>query len=97
MGIAGSPDIFQGKMSELVMALEYVKTYLDDLLFISKSTLLDHLEKPRLVLTKLREARLKINATKSKLYALETEYLGYALSREGIAPQTEKRYTRSLH
>ena len=53
MGIAGSPDIFQAKMSELMMALEYVKTYLDDLLIISKSTLKDHLEKLRLVLTKL--------------------------------------------
>ena len=87
MGIAGSPDIFQGKMSELMMALEYVKTYLDDLLVISKSTLTDHLEKLRLVLTKLQEARLKINAKKSKFCALETEYLDYALSRESIAPK----------
>ena len=39
MGVAGSSDIFQGKMSELMIALEYVKTYLDDLLIISKSTL----------------------------------------------------------
>ena len=54
------------------------------------STLLDHLEKLRLVLAKLQEARLKINAAKSNLCALETEYLGYALSREGIAPQTKK-------
>jgi hypothetical protein len=30
MGIAGSPDIFQAKMSELVVALEFVRTYLDD-------------------------------------------------------------------
>ncbi len=51
MGITGSPDIFQGKMSELMMALEYVKTYLDDLLIISKSNLKDHLKKLRLVLT----------------------------------------------
>jgi hypothetical protein len=27
MGIAGLPDTFQGKMSELMMALEYVKIY----------------------------------------------------------------------
>ena len=39
MGIAGSPDIFQAKMSELMMALEYVKSYLDDLLIISKKNL----------------------------------------------------------
>jgi hypothetical protein len=27
MGIAGSPDIFQAKMSELIVALKFVKTY----------------------------------------------------------------------
>ena len=39
MRIAGSTDIFQAKMSELMMTLEYVKTHLDDLLTISKGTL----------------------------------------------------------
>ena len=43
-----------------------------------------------MVLIKFLEARLKINANKSKFRALETEYLGYALSREGISPQTKK-------
>ena len=32
MGIEGSPDIFQAKMSELMLALEFIRTYLDDLL-----------------------------------------------------------------
>ena len=50
MGITGSPDIFQSKMSDLMMALEYVRTYLDDLLIISKACLDDHLEMLRLVL-----------------------------------------------
>jgi len=53
MGIAGSPENFQGKMSQLMMALEYVKKYLDDLLVLSKSTFLDHLEKLRPVLIRL--------------------------------------------
>jgi hypothetical protein len=44
MGIAGSPDIFQGKMSELMESLEFVRAYLDDLLCISKLSLEDHLE-----------------------------------------------------
>jgi hypothetical protein len=39
IGIAGSPDIFQGKMSELMESLEYVRAYLDDLLCISKLSL----------------------------------------------------------
>ena len=53
MGIAGSPDIYQAKMSELMMALEYAKTYLDNLLIITKSNLIDHLDKLKEVLTKL--------------------------------------------
>ena len=90
MGIAVSPDIFQGKMSELMMALEYVKAYLDDLLIISKKTLKYHIEKLRVVPTKLRSAGLKINAAKSVFCSFKTEYLGYSLTREGIAPQTKK-------
>jgi hypothetical protein len=34
MDIAGSPDIFQAKVSVLMAALEFVKTYLDGLLCI---------------------------------------------------------------
>jgi hypothetical protein len=44
MGIVGSPDIFQEKMSELIESLEYVQAYLDDILCISRSSLEDHLE-----------------------------------------------------
>jgi hypothetical protein len=44
MGIAGSTDIFQGKMSELMESLEYVRAYLDDFLCISKLSLEEHLE-----------------------------------------------------
>jgi hypothetical protein len=46
MGIAGSSDIFQGKMLELMKFLKYdVRSYLDDLLCISKLSLENHLEK----------------------------------------------------
>jgi len=45
MGIAGSPDIFQSKMMELMESLEYVRAYIDDLLCISRGSLEDHLEK----------------------------------------------------
>ena len=69
MGIAGSPDIFQAKMSELMVALEFVRTYLDDLLCITKASLDDHLDHLRLVLTRLREVGLKVNAPKSKFCA----------------------------
>ena len=90
MGVAGSPDIFQSKMSELMATLEFVRTYLDDLLCITKDDLEDHLAKLKLVLQRLQDANLKINACKSNFCAIETEYLGYILTREGIQPQPKK-------
>ena len=90
MGVAGSPDIFQSKMSELMATLEFVRTYLDDLLCITKGSLEDHLDKLRQVLTRLQDAGLKVNADKSKFCAFETEYLGYILTRDGIKPQESK-------
>ena len=61
MGIAGSPDIFQSKMSELMATLEFVRTYLDDLLCITKGNLKDHLEKLEKVFSKLQDAGLNRN------------------------------------
>jgi hypothetical protein len=45
MGIAGSPNIFQGKMLELMETLEYVRAYLDDHFCISKLSLEDTTQK----------------------------------------------------
>jgi hypothetical protein len=90
MGIAGSPDIIQSKMLELMEDLEYVQAYLDDLLCISRSSLEDHLKKLEEVLRRLCDAGLKVNAEKSTFCALEIEYLGYILTRDGIKPQSNK-------
>jgi hypothetical protein len=90
MGIAGPPDIFQSKMLELMEDLEYVRAYLDDLLCISRSSLEDHLSKLEEVLRRLCDAGLKVNVDKSTFCALEIEYLGYVLTRDGIKPQSNK-------
>ncbi len=90
MSIADSPDIFQSKMLELMEDLEYVQAYLDDLLCISGSSLEDNLEKLEEVLRRLCDAGLKVNAENSTFCALEIEYLGYILTREGIKFQSNK-------
>ena len=77
-------------MSELMATLEIVRTYLDDLLCISKGNLEDHLTKLRRVFIRLQDAGLTVNARKSSFCAMETEYLGYVLSRDGIKPQPKK-------
>ena len=53
MGVAGSPDIFQANMSELMASLEFIQTYLDNLIVITKESLEDHPEKLRMIFLKL--------------------------------------------
>jgi hypothetical protein len=84
MGIAGSPDIFQEKMSELMETLEYVRAYLDDLLHISSLSLEDNLEKLEEVLRQICDRGLKVIAAKLTFCTLEIEYLGYVLTRDSI-------------
>ncbi len=45
MGYAGSVDIFQAEMTDLMEPLEYVRAYIDNLLVIPRGTLEDHFEK----------------------------------------------------
>jgi hypothetical protein len=63
---------------------------MDDLLIITRQTLDKHLQKMETVLTRLRDARLKVNGAKSLFCAHEIEYLGYILTREGIKSQPKK-------
>jgi hypothetical protein len=71
-------------------SLEFVRAYLDNLLCISKLSLEDHLEKLEEVIRGLPDAELKVNAAKLTFCALEIEYLGYVLTRDGIKPQSNK-------
>ena len=75
-------------------SLEFVCVYIDDFLCIS-TTFGDHLDKLHQVRIKLHDAGLKINVPKSLFYAIEIEYLGYVLTREGINSLTGMgEYTR---
>ena len=90
MGISGSPDIFQGKMSTLMAGLEFVRTYLDDILIISAKSFTDHLNKLEQTLIRIKKAGLKVNAEKSFFGRGEIEYLGYWVTRKGIQPMPKK-------
>ena len=90
MGLCNSPDIFQEKMNELFYGLDYVRTYIDDLLLISNKSLEDHINKLDKVLNKLKSAGFKVNAEKSFFARNELEYLGFKITREGIMPLPDK-------
>ena len=63
---------------------------MDDRLIITRRTPNEHLQNMETVLTRLRDAGLKVNAAKSMFCAHEIEYLGYILTRERIKPQPKK-------
>jgi dihydroorotate dehydrogenase len=78
MGIKIAPDVFQNVMSKLVQDMEYVKTYLDDLLILTNtnSSFKDHLLKLEMVLARLSTTGMRMNISKSKFFAEQIEYLG---------------------
>ncbi len=90
MGLCNSPDIFQEKINSLMAGLEFVRAYLDDLLIISKKSFEEHLEHLEQAFTRLSEAGLKVNASKSAFCTTELEYLGYIINRQGVRPTTKK-------
>ena len=90
MGIAGAPDVFQEKMSELMGGLKFFRTYLDDLLTITKGTFDDNLEKVEQVLKRLQVAGLRCNKKKYSFATQEIEYLGYLLVPMGIRSLAKK-------
>ncbi len=92
MGINIAPDVFQEKMQALFDDMSYTfKVYLDDLIIITNGSFADHLIELRKVFHRLRENQLQLHADKSSFCILETEYLGFVLTRpNGIKPQPKK-------
>ena len=90
MGLFSSPDIFQEKMSELMIGLEFARAYIDDLLVITTGNFEAHLNDLDKVLTRLNQAGLKVNTTKSFFGKTELEYLGYWITQNGVKPLREK-------
>jgi hypothetical protein len=72
--------------------MEYVKTYLDDLLILTNTSFKDHLLKLEMVLARLSTAGIRVNISKFKFFAEQIEYLasGYWITRQGIQPIRNK-------
>ncbi len=86
MGVADSPNIFQEKVSDLMTGLEFVQTYLDNVLALTHDTWDDHLRKLDKVLHRIAKAGLIVNTTKFSFGKPEIEYLGFWITRHGIKP-----------
>ena len=65
MGLCNSPNIFQEKMSELFIVLDTVHVYIHDILHVTKGSWTKHLTVLEKIFTRLQQAGLKVNASKS--------------------------------
>ena len=77
-------------MTNLVGDLEYARAYLDDLLCLTCDSFEDHLNKLDVILNRLNNSNLKINAQKSSFCMDQIEYLGFYITRDGIKPMDKK-------
>jgi hypothetical protein len=75
LGIRIDPDFFLTYMLKLTQDIEYVKTYLDDLLILTNKSFRDHLTKLDMVLARLSIAGMRVNASISKFFTEEFECL----------------------
>ncbi len=90
MKFAGSGDIFQAEMGNLMATLELVRTCIDNLLVIMKGSHDDHLNKLEQVFIQMRNAGLKVNAAKLFFCTQATEYLGTSFSGVELNPNKKK-------
>ncbi|KAF6216167.1 hypothetical protein GE061_000506 [Apolygus lucorum] len=94
-GLCNAPSTFQRAMGGVLrneIRSGRVKVYLDDVL-VDNHSFLDHINWLKRVFTVLREAGIKLNPKKCKLFRREVGYLGVVVSKDGITtdPGTTKR------
>ena len=90
MGMCASVDIFQAKVYEILGDIEGVKTYIGDILVLSKDCFRNHIEQLIMIFGRLRASGIKGNAIKFSFGLKDIPYLGHAITREGIKPNPKK-------
>ena len=81
MGMCTSGDIFQTKVYMLIGDIEGEKTYIDDILVLSKDSFENHIDHLRIIFGRLRAAGLKLNAPKCSFWLNNIPYLVYLITR----------------
>ena len=90
-GLANAPATFERMMERVLSGLlwETCLIYLDDVIVVSK-TFEEHIVRLHQVLTRLRNAKLKLSPTKCKLFRQQVEYLGHVVSKDGVGTDPKK-------
>ena len=94
MDLTGSPNTFQSSNEKVLVGLiwKFTVPYLDDCIIFSR-TIEEHLEGPREVFQRFKDANVKINPNKCEFFRQKVPVLGHIVSREGIQADPEKTST----
>ncbi len=90
-GLCNAPATFERLMEQVLAGLPLMTAmiYLDDILVPAKC-FSDQISNLRLVLQRLRGAKLKLSPKKCSLFQREVRYLGHIINKEGVSPDPEK-------
>ena len=90
-GLCNAPATFQRLMNRVLCDVNWVEclVYIDDTVVIGR-TFEQHLSNLGTVLSRLRQAGLKLQPAKCKLCQKEVRFLGHVISENGIATDPEK-------
>ena len=89
MGLSSSSEYFQKRMTQLVESIEGVLCQTDDILVFGR-TEAEHDERLHEVLTRLHEANLTINPSKSEFRKTSIKYVGHIIGPSGISADPER-------
>ena len=81
MGMYTSGEIFQAELDNLIGDIDGVKTYIDDILALSKGIFSNHIEQLKIIFGILHPTGLKVNAPKFSFWFKYIPYLYYVITR----------------
>eukprot|EP00731_Ephydatia_muelleri_P002618 Em0001g2618a len=88
-GLTGAPRSFQRLMDKVLRGLNFVTTYLDDVLVHSKSKD-EHIKHLNVVFSRLKNAGLTLRGSKCHIGHDKVYYLGHVFSEQGMRPDEGK-------
>ena len=88
-GLAQAPAYFQNLMNKVLNGLHFTLAYLDDIIIFSE-TAEQHLKHIQIVLSRLKQAKLRLEKSKCLFFKQEFHYQGHLLTTNGIKLQSEK-------
>lgn len=88
-GVKNGAQTFQRFINEILIELDFIFVYVDDILIASKSSQ-EHKQHLRSLFSKLKEFDINVNPAKCVFGVSEIEFLGHTISNKGIAPSPSR-------